>query len=570
MGIEFDSATLALASVAVLLSAVTYKLLPAPPLVHPFLLGRQAIPAPTRLHNQSPIYTNAANGGGRPPYRPDRSIRTLHDILKNSQSVLEGGLGEGALAHAAGGHGHKVVQLVLYLRAALANRFVNAGKEGTVLVALDDPTDALLVTLALALSPYKPIVLAPGSDLGTFPENCVASVSSPGRLTGAGSQSAITLVLDPSSSSSEEEEQDEARDLLESGKVLHEEGKDGAAAAGEVSDVVLTIISDGQSLQLTNQNLTASLISWASLFPVSPQPTKPTLKDSILSFHHPSTPYGFGLALFALSHSAGLAFPVLPSGHDTPPEELSLLLNSKSRPPATLIFAPANVLAKPLYQLILSEMLGDSSFIVRAARDGKLRLLREGIVTKQSFWDALLYKGLRKDINLTRLRALFLSAPPALDQSRLETLRASLGCPVVPTLSHPSLLAPLCAAHMFDLQRLPPPGAKRLRGNEKSHVGPPTLGVEVKLVGGKEEELTAGRIKGEILVRTPVLPLPTTLDPSLLTSDTSLPPLPPYSGQEDTTAAGTEGPKWYKTGVVAEISTEGTIWLDESESRALV
>lgn len=64
-------------------------------------------------------------------------------------------------------------------------------------------------------------------------------------------------------------------------------------------------------------------------------------------------------------------------------------------------------------------------------------------------------------------------------------------------MAHPTFLAPLCAAHMFDVQRLPPPGAKRLRGNEKNHVGPPTLGIEMKIVGN-EDEIAAGRIKGEV------------------------------------------------------------------------
>ncbi|KWU46444.1 hypothetical protein RHOSPDRAFT_15136 [Rhodotorula sp. JG-1b] len=558
MGLEFDTATLALLSTLAVLCAVTYQLRPAPPLVHPFLLGRQAVPAPTRLPDQSPVYTNASNGGARPPYRPDRSLRTLHDILKQSQSVLEGATG--SLAQAAG-HGHKLVQLVLHLRAGLANRFEK--DTGLVLVALDDPTDALLVTLALATSPYKPVVLGPGTDApDSLPaEDLVATISSPGRFTGARSrQAAVEIVLGPSA-------EDEARELLESGKVLHAEGKDGAAAAGEPSDVVLSIVSDGQTLQFTNQNLTASLVSWGSLFPVSPRATKPTLKDSVLSFHHPSTPYGFGLALYLIAHSAGLAFPTLSAGSETNPEELAQLLKAKTRPPATLIFAPASQLAKPLYTLVLSEMLGDSSFIVRAARDGKLRLLRQGVLTKQSFWDALLYKGLRQDTNLIRLRALFLSAPPALDQSRFETLRAALGCPVAQTLAHPVLLSPLCAAHMFDVQRLPPPGAKRLRGNEKNHVGPPTLGMEVKLVGD-EEEIAAGRIKGQLVVRTPVLPLPATLDPSRLASDTSLPALPPYPGEEYPLQKA--APIWYKTGIVAEISTEGTVWIDESDSRALV
>lgn len=72
----------------------------------------------------------------------------------------------------------------------------------------------------------------------------------------------------------------------------------------------------------------------------------------------------------------------------------------------------------------------------------------------------------------------------------------------------------------------------------------------------------------QILVRTPVLPLPATLDPLLLSSDPSLPALPAYPGQDES-GDSKPRPQWYRTGVVAEISTEGTVWLDESDSRAL-
>lgn len=109
--------------------------------------------------------------------------------------------------------------------------------------------DALLVTLALAMSPYKPVVLGPGTDTpDSLPaDDLVATISSPERLTDAhSSQAALAIILGPSA-------EDEARELLESGKVLHAEGKDGAAAAGEPSDVVISIVSDGQTLQFTNQ-----------------------------------------------------------------------------------------------------------------------------------------------------------------------------------------------------------------------------------------------------------------------------------------------------------------------------
>jgi len=124
-------------------------------------------------------------------------------------------------------------------------------------------------------------------------------------------------------------------------------------------------------------------------------------------------------------------------------------------------------------------------------------------------------KGLRKDIHLTSLRALFLSvsapsstsASPspsssssgagAIPQSYLDTLRCALGCPVVPLLAHPALVAPAAAGHMWDVQRLPPPGKTRLAGDERGHVGAVGAGCEVKLVGD-EGDFEKGRVRGEV------------------------------------------------------------------------
>lgn len=122
-------------------------------------------------------------------------------------------------------------------------------------------------------------------------------------------------------------------------------------------------------------------------------------------------------------------------------------------------------------------------------------------------------KGLRKDIHLTSLRALFLSvsAPSstspspspsssgagAIPQSYLDTLRCALGCPVVPLLAHPALVAPAAAGHMWDVQRLPPPGKTRLAGDERGHVGAVGAGCEVKLVGD-EGDFEKGRVRGEV------------------------------------------------------------------------
>ncbi|GAA5837517.1 hypothetical protein JCM9279_006777 [Rhodotorula babjevae] len=584
---SIDPPTLALGSAVVLALFFNYTLRPPPPQVHPFLLGRQSLPAPTRNEGESPVYTSSANGGARTLPRPDRAIRTLADVVAKSETCLEGGK-RGTWVTG----GEKLAGLVGALRAGLESKL--QGVTGSVLVVVDDPTDALLVTLALATSPLHPVVLAPGSSLPTSLDHDLAAVVKASDRTDLGAALGDRKCLDLS-------DVDAAHDLVATGRSL---GSAAAAALGaeagdkvDVNEVALTIVSDGLLLPFTHQNLTASLAAWLSLFPASPQATKPTLRDSALSFHHPATPHGFGLALMLVYQSASLSFPPLPSAGDLAlapadaPNDADEALAAKERaaeawcavfapkPAATLVFAPSHLVDEPLYALVLHKILGDSSVIVRKARDGKLRLLREGTVSKQTFWDSLLWKGLRKDIHLTSLRGLFLSvsAPSststtsssaAIPQSHLDTFRCALGCPVVPLLAHAALLAPIAVANMWDVQRLPPPGAVRLAGDERGHVGAVAAGCEVKLVG-EEGDFAKGRVRGELLLRTPLLPSPAALPPHLLRTDTSLPALPPYpaAGQGAPASASTEGARWFRTGVRAEMSTEGTLWLEERKAQ---
>lgn len=168
---QVDNATLALASAVAVALAVNYKLRPPPPQVNPFLLGRQSVASPTRHEGESPVYTNYSNGGVRAPYRPDRNIRTLRDILDHSGTVLEGGQ-RGLWIHG----GEKLVEVVTALRAGLAQRL--GSKAGSVLVALEDPTGSspsasLLLSLAqsiLAQTPFLPLspLLRAPTSLSSF------------------------------------------------------------------------------------------------------------------------------------------------------------------------------------------------------------------------------------------------------------------------------------------------------------------------------------------------------------------------------------------------------------------
>ncbi|GAA6024103.1 hypothetical protein JCM11491_005994 [Sporobolomyces phaffii] len=538
--------TFALACILVVVLVFAYKLRPPPPQIHPFLLGRQSQASLTRFDSESPVYTNPHKATAS-YLRPDQAVRTLDDILGASLTCLEGGP-RGSWVKG----GERLTQLVAHIRAGLVSKL---GKgTGKVVVAVEDPTDALLVTLALATSSYTPVVIAPGSSVPDA-SDVHAIVRSATNLVSAtellANPAAVVILLGG-------EDGEAADDILATGKAVlsgvgAEEAQDSSVTGP--SNLALTMISEGVALDFSHINLTSSLVSWLSVFPSSPLSTKPTIKDTIYTFHHPSTPYGLGLALLAISTSASIYFPALST--DPSSEEIEALFAARTAPAATLIFAPSATLATPLYTVVLEKMIGDSAIIIRQCRNGKLRLLREGSVSKTTIWDTILFKGLRKDLGVHMLRGVFFAGP--LEQGKLETFRCTFGTPAVSTLVHPFLLAPLSHGHFYDYQRLPPPGTVRLTGKEKAHVGPPAAGVELKL-RGSEDDLAQGRIRGEIFVRSPVLPRPHTLPSSLLHTDETLPTLPPVPGAKEAEAGLSQ---WLRTGIRAEMSTEGVLWLSD-------
>ena len=241
--------------------------------------------------------------------------------------------------------------------------------------------------------------------------------------------------------------------------------------------------------------MTASIVSWLSLFPVTPLAIRPTSRDHLASFHHPSTPYGLGLALATLYTNAALSFPTLVSPAE--PTSVSAWLFGLPVPARpTFLFAPTAQLQGAVYKALLKQMLDVGGFSLSKARDGKIALLRDGILSKTTFWDTIMFKHVRADANLDELRAIVFEGPAPAGQ--LETIRTILGVPVVTTLGHPFLLAPVSGQGMYDLQRLPPPGVKQAdhTGRDNASVGPPLPGVEIKLVGA-ENDMASGRVKGE-------------------------------------------------------------------------
>lgn len=152
------------------------------------------------------------------------------------------------------------------LRAGLLGA-LGAG-EGTVAVLVEDPTgkfripgifkrraadqdhflDALLITLALALTPHKPLVVSPGSKLPAATP--VTAIVQSSTLFSAAQQLSTSPDAKWISLGAPGEKSAVAEDLLASGKALFAEAP--AVEEALPSEVALTIVSEGIPLAISH------------------------------------------------------------------------------------------------------------------------------------------------------------------------------------------------------------------------------------------------------------------------------------------------------------------------------
>lgn len=109
---------------------------PGPPLIHPFILGRQSIPSPSRQQGESAVYLSALTAGSRTPVRPDRAVRAVWDVVRESHAAF----GQAKAGTWVEG-GERIKEVVLAVRAGLVNRLGGGG--GKVGVVVEDPTGKL-------------------------------------------------------------------------------------------------------------------------------------------------------------------------------------------------------------------------------------------------------------------------------------------------------------------------------------------------------------------------------------------------------------------------------------------
>jgi hypothetical protein len=147
--VQVDVTSWVLLGVCGVLLVIGYHLRPSSPACHPFLLGRQAITAKTRLQNQSPVYINASTGGIRSPLRPDKKYKLLQHVISHSLTSLETPTTSTDSSDAGRvgwlQRGDKLAELVKALQLALDNK-LGATPVNVALVIRDPAGEYFTVT----------------------------------------------------------------------------------------------------------------------------------------------------------------------------------------------------------------------------------------------------------------------------------------------------------------------------------------------------------------------------------------------------------------------------------------
>ena len=146
-------------------------------------------------------------------------------------------------------------------------------------------------------------------------------------------------------------------------------------------------------------------------------------------------------------------------------------------PPATVFFL------KPTHLVAIVEAIVSSaktSFVFPLAWRHKFAAMLEGYITKESLWDRLVFDNARNVVlgeGAPSLRAVVVSGG-GVPASQVTSARIALSVPLIIAHTHPLVSAPILASHPHDLQTFAITSER-----DVAHVGPPTVNMEVKLVG---------------------------------------------------------------------------------------
>jgi long-chain acyl-CoA synthetase len=482
-------------------------------LVHPILLGRQSDVARVRNPGESAVYRNYGTGlTGRFPVRPDKDTHLLSDFVKSnsvsrtlwSTKITNFQLKERVSAFGTGLL--RICGLVPY--------------ESNVLVLLNDGLEFLISDLALAshsipsftissaslLSPvldshppssiithasflHHVIELIYDSAEGSHHTIIVVGEPDPQVLRQAGSQVKILKWTD-----------------VESEGVRSETIITPPSNANDVFTVAFFESASGQlhGAQLTHENLIAGVTATRALLPSS---NAITPLDTIVSAHSLSTAFGRAILYMAVFDGANFttfdSTKLLGVDQARPKMDASDVSSAKSYP----IPSPTIAFIKPnhLYSLTSSILQhAKSALLYTVAWRHKLAGITEGFITKDSMWDRLIFDAARAkviDEGAGTLRGVIVSGGP-IEPSNMTPSRIAFSVPIVNAYTHPLVAGPVLASHPLDLQFFPSTVGDSF--SKIAHVGPPSINVEVKLVGIQDERVENGEDPaGIIQVRGP-------------------------------------------------------------------
>ncbi|KZT28514.1 acetyl-CoA synthetase-like protein [Neolentinus lepideus HHB14362 ss-1] len=487
------------------------------PLVHPILLGRQSDVARVRNPGQSAVYRNYGTGMmGRLPVRPAKDINLLTDLVKTDFDAP------------------RTLWSTKITNPELRERFVNFGtglirlaglapKESNVLLLLDDSIEFLIADLALASHSIASFTLT-SLDLLTP----VLERHPPSAIITHGSflPQLLELIYDSAESSGHHTiivvgEAPTGPKMLSGVRVLKWEdieknGRDTEtiiSAAPDPNDIFTVSFFSSRAgelrgAQLTHQNLTAGVAAVRVLLPLS---SAVSPLDTVVSAHSMNTAYGRSLAYMAVFE--GTSFATLNStkiftGSEGTAKDTVDLTNVSSMPipfPTITFLKPAHL--ESLTMNILSRAKESSGVLFQFAWRHKLSGLSEGFLTKDSLWDRIVFEGARQSVvgvGAGTLRGVVVSGGP-LDASALPASRVALSIPIVNVHTNPLVPGPVLASHPLDLQSFPVPESGGSDPYAQHyHCGPPSINVEAKLLGVKDEGVEAGGDpEGVLFVRGP-------------------------------------------------------------------
>ncbi|KAF7321822.1 Acetyl-CoA synthetase [Mycena kentingensis (nom. inval.)] len=479
------------------------------PLVHPILLGRQSDVARVRNPGESAVYRNYSTGlMGRFPLRPAKDVHILADMLRPDSDAA------------------RILWSTKIANPALQDRVAAFGTgllrlaglepgESNVLVLLNDCLEFIVADLALASHSIPSFTLTATNLLALVLESHPPSAIITHAfmlpqilelIYDAGEHNrnhTVIVVGDPSpqvmatvaSKVKVLKFSDLEREGVRVEKILSPVPK-----PSDVFTVSFFSTESGQiqGAQLTHENLTAGVAAVRALMPLA-HAFSPL--DTIVSAHSMSTAYGRAIAYTALFE--GTSFATLDSSklfredESSPQIGLKDALSARSYPvpPTTIAFVkPGHLTA--LVDAILTQARKKFLLFPLAWRH-KVAGIAEGFLNKESLWDRLVFDAARAHVagdGSAALRGVIVSGGP-IPGDCLRPARAALSVPIINCFSHPLVAGPVLASHALDLQDL---------GLPTAHSGPPSVNVEVKLVGVVDDLVEeGGDPRGVLMVRGP-------------------------------------------------------------------